>query len=267
MFDARGAENTSGEENHFPGDRKGAADPIRQIGQQESQHDERQTHSAPSSRARARDSAARSPRNAPDGAWTSSSSPCPIRALPEVALILETGLPRADRNDRNRPCAGGGAARPRRRCRSRGIRGRHSHQQRGHRIHQPLLPVQRRAERGHDPAQRRNPRAAHAGDAARDGARQRAWILNVASVGAFFPMPSMPVYSCTKTFVFTFSRLLRAELRGTGVGVSVLCPNGIRTNRQNREMIERQGWAGRVTCRYPDEVARAASGASSAERV
>ena len=88
-------------------------------------------------------------------------------------------------------------------------------------------------------------------------ARRRAWILNVASVGAFFPMPSMPVYSSTKTFVFTFSRLLRAELRGTGIGVSVLCPNGIRTNRATRDLIEKQGWAGKATCRYPDEVARA----------
>jgi short-subunit dehydrogenase len=87
--------------------------------------------------------------------------------------------------------------------------------------------------------------------------RRRGWILNVASVGAFFPMPSMPVYSSTKTFVFTFSRLLRAELRGTNIGVSVLCPNGIRTNRHTREMIEKQGWAGRATCRFPDEVARA----------
>jgi short-subunit dehydrogenase len=85
----------------------------------------------------------------------------------------------------------------------------------------------------------------------------RAWILNVASVGAFFPMPSMPVYSSTKTFVITFSGLLRAELRGAGTSVSVLVPNGIRTNRSTRDLIERQGWAGRATCRYPDEIARA----------
>jgi uncharacterized protein len=87
--------------------------------------------------------------------------------------------------------------------------------------------------------------------------RPRAWILNVASVGAFFPMPSMPVYSSTKGFVVSFSMLLQGELRGTNVGVSVLCPNGIRTNRGTRQLIERQGWAGRMTCRYPDEVARA----------
>jgi len=88
-------------------------------------------------------------------------------------------------------------------------------------------------------------------------ARRRSWILNVASVGAYFPMPSMPVYSSTKTFVVTFSRLLRSELRRTPVSVSVLCPNGIRTNRKTRDLIEKQGWAGRVTCHYPDEVARA----------
>lgn len=39
--------------------------------------------------------------------------------------------------------------------------------------------------------------------------------------------------------------------------MSALCPGGIRTNRATRDMIERQGWAGRLTCRFPDEVARA----------
>lgn len=87
--------------------------------------------------------------------------------------------------------------------------------------------------------------------------RGRAWILNVASLAAYFPMPYMPVYSPTKSFVLNFSLALREELRATGVGVSVLCPNGIRTNRGNRELIDRQGLVGRITCLYPDQVARA----------
>ena len=87
--------------------------------------------------------------------------------------------------------------------------------------------------------------------------RQAGWILNVASLGAFFPMPSMPVYSSTKTFVYSFSMLLHQELRGSPVSLSVLIPNGIRTNRLCRQLIERQGWAGKLTCQYPDEVARA----------
>ncbi len=85
----------------------------------------------------------------------------------------------------------------------------------------------------------------------------RAWVLNVASLGAFYPMPAMPVYSSTKSFILDFSLLLREELRGTAVTVSVLCPNGIRTNPGARRLIEKQGWAGRLTCQYPDEVARA----------
>jgi short-subunit dehydrogenase len=85
----------------------------------------------------------------------------------------------------------------------------------------------------------------------------RSWVLNVASLGAYYLMPSMPVYSSTKSFVLNFSLLLREELRATNVRVSVLCPNGIRTNRGARALIEKQGWVGKLTCQYPDEVARA----------
>lgn len=95
------------------------------------------------------------------------------------------------------------------------------------------------------------------GSGRRNSARA-AYILNVGSLAAFFPMPFMPVYSPTKSFVLNFSLALREELAERGVSVSVLCPNGIRTNRGCREQIERQGVAGRLTCRYPDEVARAA---------
>ena len=87
---------------------------------------------------------------------------------------------------------------------------------------------------------------------------RRSWVLNVSSMAAYFPMPHMPVYSPTKSFVLSFSLALREELRGSGVSVSALCPNGIRTNRLTRSMIEEQGVAGRLTCRYPDEVARLA---------
>jgi short-subunit dehydrogenase len=86
----------------------------------------------------------------------------------------------------------------------------------------------------------------------------RAHVLNVASLAAFFPMPWLPVYSSSKSFVFAFSLALREELRGTGVSVSVVCPNGIRTNRGARELIAQQGLAGRLTCQYPEQVARAA---------
>jgi short-subunit dehydrogenase len=88
--------------------------------------------------------------------------------------------------------------------------------------------------------------------------QRRAHVLNVASLAAYFPMPWLPVYSSSKSFVLAFSLALREELRGTGVSVSVLCPNGIRTNRGARELIARQGLAGRLTCQYPEQVARTA---------
>jgi short-subunit dehydrogenase len=86
----------------------------------------------------------------------------------------------------------------------------------------------------------------------------RAHILNVASLAAFFPMPYMSVYAPTKTFILNFSLALRQELDGTSVSVSVLCPNGIRTNAEARNKIARHGLIADLTCLDPDEVARCA---------
>jgi short-subunit dehydrogenase len=49
-------------------------------------------------------------------------------------------------------------------------------------------------------------------------------ILNVASVGGFFPSPSMAVYGATKAYIISLSEALAEELRHTGVTVTALCP-------------------------------------------
>jgi len=85
-----------------------------------------------------------------------------------------------------------------------------------------------------------------------------AHILNVSSLAAFFPMPFMPVYAPSKTFILNFSLALRQEMRGSPVRVSALCPNGIRTNAACRAQIADSGLAGRLTCKDPEEVARVA---------
>jgi short-subunit dehydrogenase len=69
----------------------------------------------------------------------------------------------------------------------------------------------------------------------------QARVLNVASMAAFFPMPFMPVYAPSKAFILNFSLALRAELSGSPVSVSVLCPNGIRTNQDAIAKIEQGG--------------------------
>ncbi|HEX4359903.1 MAG TPA: SDR family oxidoreductase [Pseudonocardia sp.] len=54
-------------------------------------------------------------------------------------------------------------------------------------------------------------------------------VLNVASIAAFQPLPSMATYSASKAFVQTFSEAVHEELRGTGVSCTVLCPGPVET--------------------------------------
>jgi short-subunit dehydrogenase len=78
--------------------------------------------------------------------------------------------------------------------------------------------------------------------------RERAYVLNVASLAAFFPMPYMPVYAPSKAFLLDFSLALRQEMCDTPVSVSVLCPNGLRTRADCRDKIEQHGAIGRIFC-------------------
>jgi short-subunit dehydrogenase len=54
-------------------------------------------------------------------------------------------------------------------------------------------------------------------------------VLNVSSIAAFQPMPGMSLYGGTKAMLLSFSAALHAELAGSGVSVTVMCPGGIRT--------------------------------------
>jgi uncharacterized protein len=54
-------------------------------------------------------------------------------------------------------------------------------------------------------------------------------ILNVASTAAFQPLPGQAGYSASKAFVLAYSQAVRAELRGTDVTVTALCPGPVET--------------------------------------
>lgn len=60
-------------------------------------------------------------------------------------------------------------------------------------------------------------------------ARKRGAILNVSSSAGFLPIPGMAVYAASKAYVNSLSEALRAELRGTGVTVTALCPGPVHT--------------------------------------
>ncbi|MDD6373380.1 MAG: SDR family oxidoreductase [Bifidobacteriaceae bacterium] len=49
-------------------------------------------------------------------------------------------------------------------------------------------------------------------------------ILNVSSVAAAFAGPNMALYYASKAFVLSFTEALSAELRGTGVTATAICP-------------------------------------------
>ncbi len=63
-------------------------------------------------------------------------------------------------------------------------------------------------------------------------------VLNVASTAAFQPLPGQAGYGGSKAFVLSYSRATRAELRGTGVTMTVLCPGPVHT-----EFAERAGFS------------------------
>ncbi len=86
-------------------------------------------------------------------------------------------------------------------------------------------------------------------------------IINVASAAAFGAAPGMAPYNVSKAGVLSLSETLAAELAGTGIKVTVLCPTFVKTNivesgrisAQSGELANRlMRWTGFS----PDKVAR-----------
>lgn len=55
-------------------------------------------------------------------------------------------------------------------------------------------------------------------------------IINIASAASFANLPSMSPYNVTKAAVVSLSETIYGELKGEGVGVSVVCPTFFKTN-------------------------------------
>jgi NAD(P)-dependent dehydrogenase (short-subunit alcohol dehydrogenase family) len=58
----------------------------------------------------------------------------------------------------------------------------------------------------------------------------RGGVINVASSAGFAAAPGMGAYNVSKAAVMSLSETLAAELAGSGVNVSVLCPTFVKTN-------------------------------------
>jgi uncharacterized protein len=74
--------------------------------------------------------------------------------------------------------------------------------------------------------------------------RGRGYLLNVSSVASFQASPGLGVYAATKAYVTSLSEALHAEVGGSGVHVTALCPGLTRTEFQ--ELSNSTGVASRV---------------------
>lgn len=71
--------------------------------------------------------------------------------------------------------------------------------------------------------------------------RGRGHIVNVASMSGKFPVPGLAVYSGTKHAVVGISAALRDEIDGSGVSISTVMPNAVRTELTSGLPTERIG--------------------------
>lgn len=76
--------------------------------------------------------------------------------------------------------------------------------------------------------------------------KKRGAILNVSSSAGFLPMKKLAVYAATKAYVTSFSEGLRAEVQGSGIAVTALCPGPVHTEfgqvaRRNSSKPEKSG--------------------------
>lgn len=59
--------------------------------------------------------------------------------------------------------------------------------------------------------------------------RRGSRIVQVASCAGFQPLPGLSVYAASKSFVLSYTRSLRYELRGRGIRITAVCPIWVRT--------------------------------------
>jgi len=87
---------------------------------------------------------------------------------------------------------------------------------------------------------------------------KNAYILNVASMAALYPLPYKSVYPASKAFIYHLSRGLHEELRQDSIRVCVLNPGPIMTNSEVVSRIIKQGFIARMGLLPTRRIARIA---------
>ena len=89
--------------------------------------------------------------------------------------------------------------------------------------------------------------------------RGKGHVVNIASMAGKIPIPYDSVYSATKFGLIGASHAVRSELRGTGVGISVICPGFIEDAGMYADAVEETGVAAPAIAgtSKPEQVAKA----------
>jgi short-subunit dehydrogenase len=88
--------------------------------------------------------------------------------------------------------------------------------------------------------------------------RGRGAVLNVASTAGFQPLPRQATYAATKAFVLTFTDGLHADLHGTGVTATALCPGPVPTEFGDTAGIDDGLFEVPGAAKSPEQVAKTA---------
>ena len=83
-------------------------------------------------------------------------------------------------------------------------------------------------------------------------------MLVVASTAGWKPGPGNAVYAATKAFEISFGLALSAELAGSGVSVTTVCPGATATNFASRARKRGSGGVEGMRAATPESVARSA---------
>lgn len=86
--------------------------------------------------------------------------------------------------------------------------------------------------------------------------QKQAYILNIASLASFGPMPYKTVYPASKAFIYSFSRGLYSELKGSNVFVSVAHPGPMATTPEISARIRKHNRLIQFTVLSPEKTAQ-----------
>lgn len=86
----------------------------------------------------------------------------------------------------------------------------------------------------------------------------RAYLMNIASIGAYQSVPNMALYAASKAFVRNFTEALHDEFRGTELSATCICPGGTKTEFHAMAGAGNYSWIANRSMMTAEDVARIA---------